>query len=161
MIGIAAREWPLDLTHVLDLAAGSGEVTLALQTNHVAWASRPRDEKNLVRETPTPRMSAIDPYTAQAFTDRTKLPCETLSFEDIAAGAIRGRSYSLIVCSFAMHLCDESRLPALCWALAEVSRQLLILTPHKRPIIKPEWGWRLERERVHERIRARLYLATT
>jgi hypothetical protein len=34
---------------------------------------------------------------------------------------------------------------------------LIILTPHKRPQLSPEWGWILKDEFVHERIRARLY----
>ena len=37
LIRRAVSEWPLDLTHVFDLAAGSGEATLALLgPNHTA-----------------------------------------------------------------------------------------------------------------------------
>ena len=143
LIQQVVRDWPLDLTHVLDLAAGSGEVTLSLQA--------------AVPELLT-QISAIDPYTSQAYTDRTGLPCERLTFEEIEGGGLRGRTYSLIVCSFAMHLAGESRLPALCWALAEVSPALLILTPHKRPVLKPQWRWRQTHELVHDRVRARLYV---
>ncbi len=38
-----------------------------------------------------------------------------------------------------------------------VAKKLIILTPHKRPHLLPEWGWILKDEFVHERIRARLY----
>jgi hypothetical protein len=38
-----------------------------------------------------------------------------------------------------------------------VAKKLIILTPHKRPQLLPEWGWILKDEFVHERIRARLY----
>jgi hypothetical protein len=142
LIGKTLAEWPLDFRHVLDLAAGSGEVTLSLQ------AAAPASSKQI---------SAIDPYTAQAYIDRTGLPCERITFEEIEGGSLRGRNYSLIICSFAMHLVAESRLPALCWALAEVSPALMILTPHKRPLLKPQWRWRPTHEMIHERVRARLY----
>jgi len=104
------------------------------------------------------RISAIDPYTHVAYTKRTGAPCEALTFEQIAAGALRGRVYSLIACSFAMHLVESSRLASLCYALSQLSQSLLILTPHKRPTLRPEWGWTLKHEILHERVRARLYV---
>lgn len=142
LIASAVAEWPLDLTHVLDLAAGSGEATAALVRR--------------VGDAPL-RIDAIDPYTAAAYEARTGRPCEALSFEDVAAGGLAGRAYSLVVCSFALHLAEPSRLPVLCWRLAEVAGQLLILTPHKRPAIEERWGWRLTHERLRRRVRARLY----
>ena len=73
-----------------------------------------------------------------------------------------GRCYSLVVCSFAMHLLADSRLAGFCLALKEVAGQLLILTPHKRPVIEEGWGWRLVEERRYEvgemRCRGRVYL---
>lgn len=39
-----------------------------------------------------------------------------------------------------MHLADDSLLPGLCIQLALISKHLIILSPHKRPIIK--WGWK-------------------
>ena len=138
LLQAVAREWPVDLTNVLDLAAGSGEVTLALHSSAQAIA-------------------AIDPFTAVAYEGRTGQACEKMTFEAIAAGGLQGRRYSLIVCSFAMHLVEPSRLPTLCWALAEVTGQLLILTPHKRPDLEPAWGWGLTHERLLDRVRARLY----
>lgn len=134
------KDWPVDLSHVLDLAAGSGEATLAIRELNSAA-----------------QIDAIDPYTSAAYQSRTGQTCEAISFEQIAAGALAGRRYSLIACSFAMHLVDESRLARLCWALSEISPQLLILTPHKRPILREEWGWKLSHEQVYLRVRARLY----
>jgi SAM-dependent methyltransferase len=128
----------LDLSQVLDLACGSGEVTVKL-LEHGA------------------RVSGIDPYTQEAYLSRTGQTAEPLGFEDIATGALEGRVYSLLVCSFAMHLCEISRLPNLCFQLAQLSPQLLIVSPHKRPILKPEWGWTLERETSFERVKARLF----
>jgi hypothetical protein len=125
---------------VLDLAAGSGEVTRAVR------ACRPGA-----------KIEAIDPHTADAYTHATGLPCERLDFASLAAGALEGRRYTLIVCSFAMHLCPPSHLPALCVALARTSPRLAIVTPHKRPVIRPGWGWSTPRESVHDRVRIRIY----
>jgi len=139
VIRTAVERWRPDLSHVLDLACGSGEATLAL------------------RELGAQAVAGIDPYTQAAYQARTGQAAEALSFEAIAAGALDGRRYSLIVCSYALHLAEPSRLPGIAWALAQVAPALLILTPHKRPVIRAEWGWRLEGEIVVERVRARGY----
>lgn len=133
------RRWQLNLNHVLDLACGSGEVT------------------RILREAGCCQIDGIDPHTGDAYLARTGQRAEGFSFEQIAAGALAERQYSLIVCSFAMHLIDESWLPALLAQLGLISDTLLILTPHKRPDIKATWGWKLEDEFVNQRVRARLY----
>lgn len=134
-----AREQSLDLTHCLDLAAGAGEATLGLLD---AGANR---------------IDAIDPYTHLAYQRAIGRQCEQVTFEQIAQGALRGRLWSLIVCSFAMHLVERSRLPAVCLELASLSPALLIVTPHKRPIISSDWGWQLRCESIRDRVRARVY----
>jgi SAM-dependent methyltransferase len=131
----------LELGHVLDLACGSGEATRAL----LAMGADPG------------HIDGVDPYTAAAYSAAIGIPAEELSFEDVAAGALAGRHYSLTVCSFALHLADLSRLPLLAWQLAQVSDALLIVTPHKRPDLRPEWGWQLVDEFVRDRVRARTY----
>jgi SAM-dependent methyltransferase len=131
-------EWQLDLSSVLDLACGSGEATLVLQELGA-------------------KVSGIDPYTFEAFLERTGLHAEKFSFDDIANGVLEGRRYSLIVCSFALHLVEPSKLPMLMFQLAQTTDTLLILTPHKRPNLKPEWGWNLQAEMLEDRVRARLY----
>lgn len=136
---MAIERYPLDLASVLDLACGSGEVTLAL------------------RQGGCHNIQGIDPYTGQAYQERTGLKAESLRFEQIAAGALAGRDYSLIVCSFALHLLERSRLPLVCARLTEISPSLLILTPHKRPAIRPEWGWQIEGEFIYQRVRVRSY----
>jgi ubiquinone/menaquinone biosynthesis C-methylase UbiE len=118
----AVRRWQPDLSEVLDLAAGSGEATLVL------------------RKLGAKRITGIDPFTVEAYEARTGLKCERISFEEIAAGAIGGRRFSLVVCSFAMHLCAGSRLAGLA-------------------MLKEEWGWKLEDEFVQQRVRARWYRA--
>jgi SAM-dependent methyltransferase len=128
----------LNLSNTLDLACGSGEVTLKLL------------EFGAV-------MSGIDPFTAAAYLKRTGLTAEALSFEEIADGVLEHRNYSLIVCSFAMHLFPISRLPLLIYQLSNISPQLLILSPHKRPVLKPEWGYVLATEKNFERVKGKLY----
>lgn len=135
----AVQRWPLDGTSVLDLACGSGEVTLALHDSGFT------------------HIEGIDPYTYAAYEQRTGQPAERYTFVEIAAGILHERRYSLIVCSFALHLVEESRLPVLSYQLSRISPALLILTPHKRPHIRH--GWLLTDEFVCERVRARFYLS--
>ena len=77
-----------------------------------------------------------------------------------STGALAGRSYGTIVCSFALHLVALSRLPALMTQLSLIGTALLVLTPHKRPLLQPEWGWRCADELLIERVRARYYRPT-
>ncbi|HSZ59713.1 MAG TPA: class I SAM-dependent methyltransferase [Tepidisphaeraceae bacterium] len=141
-LAIAVRDWPLDLTRVLDLAAGSGEVTLVLRSLGAG------------------SIDAIDPFTFEAYEQRTGQPAGRETFEQIADGALSGRSYRLIVCSYALHLLEESRLPRLAWQLSRISPSLLLLTPHKRPVLRAAWGWKLKQEIVVDRVRSRLYEST-
>ncbi len=136
-------QWSLDLSRVLDLACGSGEATLVL------------------RELGAQQIDGVDPYTNAVYLARTGQAAEPFDFATIAAGALRDRHYSLIVCSFALHLAEASRLPLLAYELSAIAPHLLILTPHKRPTLKPEWGWHLRAETVIERVRARCYESTS
>jgi SAM-dependent methyltransferase len=135
----AVERWALPPGRALDLACGSGEVTLALrELGHTA-------------------IDGIDPYTHQAYAERTGQIAEQYTFEQIAAGALGGRSYGTIVCSYAMHLVALSRLPALAMQLSLIGEALLLLMPHKRPQLRAEWGWEPADELLVERVRARLY----
>lgn len=136
-IGHATQRWPLDLANVLDLACGSGEVTLALQ---VAGGAR---------------VVGVDPYTGVAYYERTGQIAQPLTFEEIAAGALEGQRYTTIVCSYALHLVDKSRLPLLMWQLTGLSPSLLVLSPHKRPEIHVHW--KLHGEFIHDRVHTRFY----
>jgi 2-polyprenyl-3-methyl-5-hydroxy-6-metoxy-1,4-benzoquinol methylase len=138
----AVTKWSPDSGRVLDLACGSGEVTLVMRSLGAGT------------------VHGIDPFTADAYRERTGAEAERLTFEEIAAGALASRRYSLIVCSFALHLVEPSRLPTLAYQLSRVAGSLLILTPHKRPVLKPEWGWQMVGEIVIERVRARYYRST-
>jgi SAM-dependent methyltransferase len=138
-LGLATARWHIPLDRVLDLACGSGEATLAL------------------RELGANSIDGADPYTYAAYAERTGRVAERLTFQQIAAGALAGRHYDTIVCSFALHLVERSWLPALALQISLVADHLLILTPHKRPALKPEWGWSIAGELVVERVRARYY----
>jgi SAM-dependent methyltransferase len=131
--------WRLDLSHALDLACGSGEVTLTLQ------------------DLGCTNIDGIDPYTGEAYRARIGRPAEPFTFEQIAEGALEGRQYSLIVCSYALHLLAASRLPLVAYQLQRIAPALIVLTPHKRPQLREAWGWRLEDEIVVARVRVRLY----
>lgn len=138
-LAAARARWPLDLGNVLDLACGSGEMTIALR--HAGCAA----------------VTGIDPYTGAAYAARTASEAEPLTFAQIAAGALEGRHYTLIVCSFALHLAEPSRMPLLSYRLSRCSGTLLVLSPHKRPLLRPEWGLALYEEFVVQRVHTRLY----
>lgn len=131
--------WHLDLSHVLDLACGSGEVTLVCQ----ALGAN--------------QITGVDPYTAQAYHARTGLVALPHTFAAIADGVLLDQTFSVIVCSFALHLVEPSRLPGLCIQLSQLSPTLVIVTPHKRPAIESAWGWQLHAEVLQDRVRMRLY----
>src|SRR5260221_7619003 len=136
------NRWRPEQDNVLDLACGSGEVTLAL------------------READGAHITGMDPYTGAAYFARTGQQAEAVTFEQISTGLLADRRYSLIVCSFALHLVEKSRLPLVAYQLSLIAPALLILTPHKRPILRSEWGWQVAGELSANRVRARFYRST-
>ncbi len=139
LVALSVDRWQLNCDRVLDLACGSGEVTLALHS--LGYHN----------------ISGIDPFTYDAYRQRTGNEAETYSFEDIADGILSGRQYSLIICSFALHLVPISWLPLVIYQLSLIAGSLVVITPNKTPNLKPEWGWILLDEIVINRVRARLY----
>lgn len=131
--------WGLDTTKVLDLGCGSGEVTLTLEAAGVQG------------------IVGCDPYTGAAYLERVGRPCEPWSFKDLARGVLAEHQFSLMIASYVLHLCPESLLPRLAWELSQHAGHLLILSPHKRPVLEESWGWRLLREDYRERVRVRLF----
>jgi hypothetical protein len=106
------------------------------------------------------RVHGIDSYTSEAYEKRTGQSIHgKWTFEQIADGCLENgdEPYDTIICSFAAHLISVSYLPLVMIQLTFIAKQLIILTPHKRPELSTEWGWTLKDEFVHERIRARLY----
>lgn len=136
------ERWKLQRTErILDLACGSGEVTLVLEALGFQ------------------KIDGIDPYTAEAYEERVRRSIfGKWTFEQIADGCMAEEGvYDTIVCSFAAHLISPSYLPVVMQQLKYIGRKLVILTPHKRPEIKEKWGWTMKDEFVHDRVRARLY----
>lgn len=123
---------------VLDLCCGSGEVTRGLkQYNH--------------------EVVGVDPYTIEAYYKRVGKRPVNLSFKDIIQGKLQEK-FDSIVCSFALHLCEESMLPTLLWKLGEISNTLIVITPHKKPNCDNISSWMLVDEIIVDRVRMRIYL---
>jgi hypothetical protein len=99
---------------VLDFAAGGGEVTLAMRRLGA------RD------------LAGCDPFTYELFEQKTGLPCLRLSFHEVIRQGLPGR-YSVIISSFALHLCPPKDLFSLSWQLLQAAPLLVVITPHKRP----------------------------
>ena len=107
----------INYSSTLDLCCGSGEVTLAL------------------RQLGYERTVGCDPYTFDAYKAATGLSCLRYTFDDLLRGQLIG-NYSSVICSFALHLCPEEKLYSLTYALFTLSPILVIITPHKRPILE-------------------------
>lgn len=126
----------LPLDNVLDLACGNGLVTKALQ--------------NLGYK----KIEGIDPYFSGSYTSETGCKCLSWSFKDLVQNTLDTR-YSCIICSFALHLCERSMLPALIWRLSELSSKLVVISPSKFPIIGKadieKFALTADKKRVHYR----------
>lgn len=139
VIDIIYEKWELG-NKVLDLCAGSGEVTLELL--------KLKNSLDII---------GIDPYTYETYKYNTNKECLNLSFKDIAVYGLSGKNYDTIICSYALHLCEESMLPIVLWQLSQISSQLIIITPHKRPDCNNIMGWKeIDRFKLN-RITAKLY----
>lgn len=181
-----------DQVMFFDMACGSGEATVAfvewcttgkqffresITSHHHCQPPTPGPiqlprRKGIVTpcplgpDFPRPHVSAADPFTVEAYKERTSYPCAKLSFEAIAEGHLPTISINIatgslqeitvpdqneaenqylidtVVCSFALHLIESpSGLFSLLWQLSLKARWLVILAPHKRPEIKEGWGW--------------------
>jgi SAM-dependent methyltransferase len=129
----------------LDLGCGSGEASHAL----AQWSGAAGCE-----------IVAADPYTYEAYEKRMGQPAERWSFEDVAGGILDELPpFDICLGSFTLHLIEPSYLYTTLAALARSVRLLVVVTPHKRPIIDASTGWRAFGEIVHERVRVRLYVA--
>ncbi|EEB06276.1 fungal protein [Schizosaccharomyces japonicus yFS275] len=176
---------------IVDMACGSGEATeVILEWDTLARALANGQPCSLNRRrtivcsidptTRKPHIVSTDPFTGPAFETRLGYPCLPLSFQDIAdeklppAPSKEDGAYDLVVCSFALHLLtDDSSLWATLYTLSTQARWLLVLAPHKKPTIKPNWGWTSwnikswepvdygkENDYVVDRVHARLYKST-
>lgn len=141
-ISYVFNKWPLDFSSVLDLACGNGLITKILDGLGVR------------------NIDAADAFLSKEYKKETGRKCFNMSFEDIMKGSLRNNSYSLVICSYALHLLDEDKLPSFLLALTESTDSLLIISPHKRPYIKEGWGWDLKKEIEIDRVRTRHFVST-
>lgn len=109
---------------ILDFAAGGGEVASTLQGMGV---------KNIV---------GCDPFTHALFERKTGLDCLQLSFKEVVREGLPAQ-YSVIISSFALHLCPPKDLFPLTWNLLQAAATLVIITPHKRPELEKLQGIQL------------------
>ena len=110
----------IDYTKTLDLACGGGEVTLIL------------------RGLGFDDSIGCDPFTGSLFEKNTGKACLALSFEDIVKGALTNNPstnnyFTTTISSFAMHLCPTKQLFSLVAQLFLLTKNIAIITPHKRP----------------------------
>ncbi len=104
----------MDTSKVLDFSAGGGEVTQVLTALGCT------------------NIEGSDPFTADLYTRNTGKNCLPLSFEDVIKKGISDK-YSVIISSFALHLCPPKDLYPLMWQLFQAAPSVVVLTPHKRP----------------------------
>jgi hypothetical protein len=103
-------------------------------------------------------MEASDPYCFAAYDNRMGRPAHKWSFQDGAEGVLDDlEPYDIVLSSFALHLVEPQWQYITFSALARSTRFLVVLTPHKRPIIDSSTGFAEVGEIVHERVRVRLY----
>jgi len=139
IIEIVDDQWTVNFSNCLDLACGTGEIT------------------KILLKLGYENIDACDAYSSEYYEKNVNRKCKVLSFDDIIHGKMDDMQYSIIICSFALHLLETSKLAIFLYKLSQISDQLLILSPHKKPIIKEEWGWSLINEMVLDKVRARLF----
>lgn len=132
-ISIVKDFWKLDLSNSLDLCAGSGEITSLLDCSE-----------------------GCDPYTYESYIKNTGKPCMRYSFDDIMQGKL-DKEYNTIICSYALHLADKSKLPQIIYQLSRICNSFLLISPNKKPDIKEEWGMVLDNSTYIDGIRIKLY----
>ena len=123
---------------VLDLACGDGSASLALNNDCT--------------------IVGCDPYLYEQYEERTGFPCYPYSFDDIFNGVLGNINFDVIVCSFAMHLCEESKLNVLLYQLSRLSNKLVIISPHKRPIISENY-WAIKQKYKADKVRCKTYIS--
>jgi len=105
-----------DCNCVLDLCCGGGEVTKVLLENSIN------------------NISGADPYTYELYTKNTGKKCISISFKDILNGKL-DKNYTMIICSFALHLANEKDLFMIINELFRHTKLIIIISPHKRPFL--------------------------
>lgn len=133
------NNYNLDFSNVLDLAAGTGEVTTILNELNI---------NNII---------GLDPYLYDEYIKNTNNKCLKYSFNDIQKGILDKYKFSTIICSYALHLCEKSILPDVLWNLSLISKNLIILSPNNNPIINETNGWILIDNFKIKKCKTRIY----
>lgn len=118
-----ALDWVLSkikITSIIDLAAGTGEVTSYLKNKNITDAI------------------GIDPYLSETYEKNTGNDSLNLSFQDIATEGI-GYHAQTVICSYALHLCPKSYLNNLMYNLHEICEYFVLISPSKYPIISEDY----------------------
>ena len=129
----------IDYARVLDFSSGGGEVTLILSELTLSIEEINSKKKNN-------RFLGCDPFTFRLYEKNTGYRCLPLSFEDVVKGKMTpsvSEPFSAIICSFGMHLCPEKMLYPLVYQLFMYSKNIIIITPHKRPQLEKISGVQL------------------
>lgn len=128
----------VDLSNVLDLAAGTGEVT------------------NILNGLGYDNIEGLDLYLCDEYENNTGNKCMKMSFGDVQRGQLKNKKYSTIICSYALHLADKSILHGLLWELSLISEYLVILSPTKKPEISED-SWELLYSFTNNKSKNRIY----
>ena len=99
----------------------------------------------------------VDPYTHEAYRQHTGQIAQQVAFEDIAVDGLGDAQYSLVVCSYALHLVEPSWMPGLLYQLGLVAPLLLVASPHKRPDLTKYSNVTKVAESYDQRVRMTLY----
>ena len=130
----------VDLSYILDLAAGTGEVT------------------NILNDLGYYGIEATDPYLFKEYENNTGYKCMKYSFEDIQQGKMNDKKYTTVVCSYALHLADKSILHGVFWELSMISDYLIIISPNKNPIVSED-SWELIYSFTNGKNKNRIYIS--
>ena len=120
---------------VLDLCCGNGLVTKVIADN-------------------VPTVVGCDPYMANQYRQQTGRECYEYDFLELSQEPDLPE-VDTIICSFALHLCPASLLPTILYNLSQISDNLIIISPNKKPDIQD--FWQLEDVIARDRVRMMIY----
>ncbi len=72
--------------------------------------------------------------------------------QDIAEGSLADKAYHLCICSYALHVLDDSHLFSTLLQLSFVAAHMVVLSPHKKPTIGAHTGWEMLSTQVTETV---------
>ena len=85
------------------------------------------------------KCEGLDAYTNIAYFNRTGKACIIANIESYNFV----KKYDTIICSYALHLLDFKALLKVLTSLKQISKQLIVITPHDKPTITIDMGWNM------------------